>query len=75
MNDVSSKVVSSSATDQQLRTFRNKTMNIADYESHLEQMDKIAEQYEMEMNDLRASNQEQAKDLHTMIQTLNEVKD
>ena len=58
-NEASSKVgPSSSATDQQLRTYRNKTMNIVDYEGHLEHMDRIAEQYEVEMNNLRASSQE-----------------
>ena len=50
-------------------------MQIEDYESHLEQMDILAQQYEKEMNALRASNHEQAQDLHTMIQAVNEMKD
>ena len=62
-------------TDYQTRTHRNKEMQIEDYESHLEQMDILAQQYEKEMNALRASNHEQAQDLHTMIQAVNEMKD
>ena len=43
-------------------------MNIEDYEGQLDQ-------YEQEVSALQATNQEQAKDLHTMIQTVNEMKD
>ena len=39
------------------------------------QFENLAAQYEKEINELRASNQEQSQDLHCMIQTVNEVKE
>ena len=39
------------------------------------QLEALVAQYEKEIEDLRASNLEQNQDLHTMIQTVNELKD
>jgi hypothetical protein len=46
-----------------------------EYEAQITQFEELAAQYEKEMNELRHSNMEQNQDLHTMIQTVNELKE
>lgn len=46
-----------------------------EYEAQIVQFEELAAQYEKEMNELRQSNDEQNQDLHTMIQTVDELKE